>query len=160
MVLPDPPTNRTQVAELLALLWVQSFSVEGREISAPGLARQSSNLRRFRGTPKGVLSRECFVTQEGCGRLGGENPGAFPKAGPIFQQPFPCRKVPETLVGIALRAARKSSDFQQCRNLPASEEQFEFAGQPQPFSSFLTQKCFATMKAMRRRSECDEGDEF
>ena len=27
-------------------------------------------------------------TQEGCGGLGGENPGAFPKAGPIFQQPF------------------------------------------------------------------------
>ena len=27
-------------------------------------------------------------TQEGCGGLGGENPAAFPKAGPIFQQPF------------------------------------------------------------------------
>ena len=27
-------------------------------------------------------------TQEGCGNLGGENPGAFSKAGPIFQQPF------------------------------------------------------------------------
>ena len=27
-------------------------------------------------------------TQEGCGGLRGENPRAFPKAGPIFQQPF------------------------------------------------------------------------
>ena len=26
--------------------------------------------------------------QEGCGVLRGENPGAFPTAGPIFQQPF------------------------------------------------------------------------
>ena len=27
-------------------------------------------------------------TQEGCGGLGGENPGEFPKAGPTFQPPF------------------------------------------------------------------------
>ena len=27
-------------------------------------------------------------TPEGCGGPGGENPGAFPKLGPIFQQPF------------------------------------------------------------------------
>ena len=26
--------------------------------------------------------------QQGCGGLGGDNPGAFPKAGPIFQLPF------------------------------------------------------------------------
>ena len=28
-------------------------------------------------------------SQEGCGGLRGEHPGAFPKAGPIFQQPLP-----------------------------------------------------------------------
>ena len=50
-------------------------------------------------------------TQEGCGGLRGENPGVFPKAGPIFQQPFSLPEnatLPEnaqTLAGIASRAA-------------------------------------------------------
>ena len=47
-------------------------------------------------------------TQEGCDGLGGENPAAFPKAGPIFQQPFSLPESAQTLAGIAFRAAGQS----------------------------------------------------
>ena len=47
-------------------------------------------------------------TQEGCGGLGGEDPGVFPKAGPIFQPPFSVLESAETLAGIACRAAGES----------------------------------------------------
>ena len=47
-------------------------------------------------------------TQEGCGGLGGENPAAFPKAQPIFQQPFCLPESAQTSAGIAFRAAGKS----------------------------------------------------
>ena len=40
--------------------------------------------------------------------LRGENPGAFPKAWPIFQQPFSLPENAQTLAGIAFRAAGKS----------------------------------------------------
>ena len=36
----------------------------------------------------GVTTLKTPKTQEGCGGLRRENPGAFPKARPIFQQPF------------------------------------------------------------------------
>ena len=53
-----------------------------------------------------------FFTQrnslEGCGGLRRENPGAFPKAGPIFQQPFSLPENAQTLAGIAFGAAGKS----------------------------------------------------
>ena len=49
-------------------------------------------------------------TQKGCGGLGGENPAAFPKAGPIFQQPFCLPENASTLAGIAFRAAGKSGN--------------------------------------------------
>ena len=42
--------------------------------------------------------------QEGCGGLGGENPGSFPKAGPISQQPFSLLESAQTLAVTALRA--------------------------------------------------------
>ena len=45
-------------------------------------------------------------TQEGCGGLRGENPGAFPKAGPIFQQPFSLPQNAQTLAGIAWGIAK------------------------------------------------------
>ena len=61
-------------------------------------------------------------TQEGCGGLRGENPGAFAKAGPIFQQPFSLLEIAQTLEGIALRAAGKSM-----KNFPAASK---FAGKP------------------------------
>ena len=68
----------------------------------------------------------CFLffgkTQEGCGGLGGENPAAFPKAGPIFQQPFLLPESAQTLAGIAFRAAGKSGN-----NFPAASK---FAGKP------------------------------
>ena len=66
-------------------------------------------------------SISCFrKTQEGCGGPRGENPGAFPKAGPIFQQPFFLAGNAQTLAEIAFRAARKS-----VKNFPAASE---FAG--------------------------------
>ena len=39
----------------------------------------------------------------------GKNPGAFPKAGPIFQQPFPLPENAKTLAVIAFGAAGKSA---------------------------------------------------
>ena len=76
-------------------------------------------------------------TQEGCGGLGAENAAAFPKAGPIFQQPFSLPESAQTLAGIAFRAAGKSGN-----NFPAASK---FAGKPSSkefwtataFSSFL-----------------------
>ena len=53
-------------------------------------------------------------TQEGCGGLGGENAGVFPKAGLLFQQLFSLPESVQTLAGIAIRAARKSG-----KNFPA-----------------------------------------
>ena len=49
--------------------------------------------------------------------LGGENPGAFPKAGPIFQQPFPLPVNAQTLAGLAFGAAGKS-----VKNFPAASK--------------------------------------
>ena len=46
--------------------------------------------------------------QEGCGGLREENPGAFPKAVPIFQQPFSLSENAQTLAGTTLGAARES----------------------------------------------------
>ena len=59
-------------------------------------------------------------TQEGCGGLRGENPGAFPKAGPILQQPFSLLESAQTLAGIAFGAAGKLA-----KNFPAASK---FAG--------------------------------
>ena len=56
-------------------------------------------------------------TQEGCGGLRAENPAAFPKAGPIFQQPFSLPENAQTLAGIAFRAAGKSGN-----NFPAASK--------------------------------------
>ena len=59
-----------------------------------------------------TLPLPCFFLspiKEGCGGLGGEKPGAFPKApGPIFQQPFSLPENAQALAGIAFRAAGKS----------------------------------------------------
>ena len=57
---------------------------------------------------------------EGCGGLRGENPGAFPKARSIFQQPFSLPENAQTLAGIAFCAAGKLVS-----NLPAASK---FAG--------------------------------
>ena len=59
-------------------------------------------------------------TQEGCGGLGGENPGAFPKAWPIFQPPFYLPESAQNLAGITFRAAGQSG-----KNFPAASK---FAG--------------------------------
>ena len=66
--------------------------------------------------------REQKRTQEGCGGLRGENPGAFPKARPIFQQPFSLPENAQPLTGIAFCAAGKSVN-----NFPAASK---FAGKP------------------------------
>ena len=65
------------------------------------------------GSKKASLRR----TQEGCGGLRGENPAVFPKARPIFQQPFSLPESAQTLAGIAVRAAGKS-----VRNFPAASK--------------------------------------
>ena len=66
-------------------------------------------------------------TQEGCGGLGAENPAAFLKAGPIFQQPFDLPESAQTLAGIAFCAAgNRGIIFQQCRNLPENLSSKEF----------------------------------
>ena len=71
--------------------------------------RSEMNLWRSEFAAKPVANRNSIrKTQEGCGGLGGENPGAFPQAGPIFQQPFPLPANVQALAGIALRAAGKS----------------------------------------------------
>ena len=67
-------------------------------------------------------------THEGCGGLGGENPGAFPKAGPIFQQLFSLPESAQTLAGIAFCAAEKSGN-----NFPAASK---FARKPFPARNF------------------------
>ena len=59
-------------------------------------------------------------TQEGCGGLRGEKPGAFPKAGPIVQQPFSLPENAQTLAGIAFGAGGKS-----VKSIPAAPK---FAG--------------------------------
>ena len=59
---------------------------------------------------------EIRKTQEGCGGLRGENPGAFPKAGRFSSGRFLAGKCP-TLAGIALRSAGKS-----VKNFPAASK--------------------------------------
>ena len=62
------------------------------------------------------------ITQEGCGSLGGDNPAAFPKARPIFQQAFSLPESAQTLAGTAFRAAGILGE-----NSPAASK---FAGKP------------------------------
>ena len=92
-------------------------------------------------------------TQEGCGGLGGENPAAFPKAGPIFQQPFSLPESAQTLVRIVFRAAGESGN-----NFPAASR---FAGKPfqqgildshslLEFSEGKPQKCHNIFRQMSR----------
>ena len=62
------------------------------------------------GAKKGreeIQHKESWVreTQEGCGGFRGENPRVFPKAGPIFQQPFSLPENAQTLAAIAFAAA-------------------------------------------------------
>ena len=65
-----------------------------------------------RGFTRRAFQKENSV--EGCGGLKGETPGAFPKAWPIFQQPFSLPENAQTLAGIASRAAGKSvKNFQK-----------------------------------------------
>ena len=86
---------------------------------------------------RGVWRMLVRRTQEGCGGLRGGSPGAFPKAGLIFQQPFSLPENAQTLAGIALRAAGKSvKNFQQRRNLPENFSSKEFRTAT-AFSSFL-----------------------
>ena len=78
-------------------------------------------------------------TQEGCGGLRGESAEAFPKAGPIFQQPFSLLENAQTLAGIAFRAAGKSvKNFPAASNLP---ENFS-SKDPEPLKYKKT--CLAT----------------
>ena len=82
----------------------------------------------------------CFRrTLEGCGGLGGESPAAFPKARPIFQQPFSLPESAQTLAGIAFRAAGKS-----VRNFPAASK----------FARKLFQQGISDSHSLLEFSEC------
>ena len=72
----------------------------------------------------GPRFRDSYYDQKNSRRLWrsrrGENPAAFPKARPIFQQPFSLPESAQTLAGIAFRAAgNRGRIFQQHRNLSA-----------------------------------------
>ena len=60
------------------------------------------------------------------------NPGAFPKAGPIFQQPFPLPESAQTLPKIAFRAAGKSGKSFPAAYLPENPSTRNF--RPPSFS--------------------------
>ena len=76
-------------------------------------------------------------TQEGCGGLGGENPAAFPKAGPIFQQTFSLPENAQTLAGIDFALPENHGIiFQQRQDLPENFSSNEFRTAT-AFSSFL-----------------------
>ena len=76
-------------------------------------------------------------TQEGRGGLGGENPGAFPKVGPIFQQPFSLPESAKPLLEYHfVLSENRGGILQQRRNLSEnfSSEKLRTAT---AFSSFL-----------------------
>ena len=77
------PAERTQKSSDLGNQFCLIFNAQSR-------AEFSDNLR--------ILFRK---TQGGCGGLGGENPAAFPRAGPIFQQPFSLPASAQTLALVA-----------------------------------------------------------
>ena len=99
------------------------------------LCTTSLNFHLFLARLSAVL---CFrKTQEGCGGLRRENPGAFPKAGPIFQQPFSLPENAQTLARIAFGAAGKSlNHFRKRRHLPENFSSKELQTAT-AFSSFL-----------------------
>ena len=67
-----------------------------------------------------------------------KNSGAFPKAGPIFQQPFSLPESAQTLAGIACRAAGNSA-----KNFPAASK---LARTATASSSFLTNRQISNPK--------------
>ena len=73
-------------------------------------------------------------TQEGCGGLRGENPGGFPKAGPILQQPLSLPENAQTLAGMAFRAAAKRRIIFQNVELSLRTFPARNFGQPQAHS--------------------------
>ena len=96
------------------------------------------SLRPKKGKYAIVQAPKIRRTQEGCGGLGGENPAAFPKAWPIFQQSFFLpEKVPKPLGRDSILFCPKigenfSSSVEICRKtFPASN-----FGQPQPSRVF------------------------
>ena len=109
----------------------QGFSVRAVEISARG---SRDPLRSAIPLRSSLLIRR---TQEGCGGLGGENPAAFPKARPIFQQPFFLPESSPNLGRDSISCCRKvgkefTSSAEICREtFPARN-----FGQPQPSRVF------------------------
>ena len=117
--------------------------------TGPDSNRNESNKKKtIDGLPKRAPKKHKRAplrrrTQEGCGGLGGENPAAFPKARPIFQQPF---SLPESAQTLAEREREREHFvlpenrgiiFQQRRNLPENLSSKEFQTAT-AFLSFLT----------------------
>ena len=93
----------------------------------PGGGENAKLHRIYLQTATSPIFGRCYVVfvrkiQEGCGGLGGENPGAFPNSGPTFQRPFCLPESAQILAGIACCTAGKSG-----RNFPAASN---FAGNP------------------------------
>ena len=85
----------------------------------------------------------------------GENPGAFPKGRPIFQQPISLPENAQTLAGIALCAAGTSvNNFQQRRSLPENFSSSKFLTAT-AFSSFLRFSLFWITKAKAKENFWD-----
>ena len=96
-------------------------------------------VRKRGGVQKSMGNKVSWTrkTQEGCGGLRGENPGAFPKAGPIFQQPFSLQENAKTLAETAFRAAGKSvKNFPTVSKFAGNFSSKEFRTAT-AFSSFL-----------------------
>ena len=89
---------RFKCSVVWVLVWVSSFYGDG-------------------GGSRTVKKRSDFSAIAIFLGLGGENPAVFPKARPIFQQPFSLPESAQTLAGIAFRAAGKS-----VRNFPAASK--------------------------------------
>ena len=75
----------------------------------------------------GLLIAKCPISEKLQKAVAVSNPGAFPKAGPIFQQPLSLLESVQTVAGIALCAAGESGkNFQQRRNLPENPSRKSF----------------------------------
>ena len=100
------PRGRGRGAELILFCWGAQIPTE-----------HAKNSRSNSASPVETTSKFIRRTQEGCDGLGRENSAAFPKARPIFQQPFSLPENAQTLAGIAFRAAGKSG-----KNFPAASK--------------------------------------
>ena len=91
---PQVRSVRFQTAKLVGSLVLSELQVEHSvSFSQPIVCVPKRTHRVSRRTHR-LRRRTLRKTQEGCGGLGGEDPGAFPKAAPNCQQPLSLPEVP------------------------------------------------------------------